>query len=370
MKITKVGGLEAVMHNPESIHNYFAWPTAARLQNGRLAVVASGFRMAHLCPFGKLVISFSDDDGATYTPPTPIIDTPLDDRDGGILPFGESGVMVTSFNHPRSPYRKWAKGWAADRGAEAYVNEYLNLITDEQEKKYNGATFRISDDCGVTFGPIYKSPVTSPHGPCLLSDGTILWVGTVHPTPANNFLKAYKINPADGSSELVGAIEDIYVNGELQLACEPYAVELDGGRIICHIRCQNIGRSSVEGNLFTLFQSVSEDKGRTWTKPVQILPDKAGAPSHILKHSSGVLIATYACRTKPYGVRAMFSFDGGETWDTENDIYVNEISTDLGYPSTVEMKDGSLLTVFYARPTVDSSEIIILQQRWDFKKNI
>lgn len=366
MKIINIGTPEIVMQNPDSHHNYFGWPTAARLQNGKIAVVASGFRMNHLCPFGKLVISYSDDDGKTYTAPAPIMDTPLDDRDAGILPFGESGVIVTSFNHPRASYRSWAKSWAEKMGVTEYVNQYLDMITDEEEAKYLGATFRISNDCGVAFGPIMKSPVTSPHGPCVLSDGSVLWVGRVHPGGSSDFIKAYKMN-ADGTFELVGAIEDIYVDGEKQLSAEPYTIELDDGRLLCHIRVQNRNKSSVDGTLFTIFQSVSDDLGKTWSKPSQILPDKSGAPSHIIKHSSGMLIATYGRRIVPYGIKAMFSNDNGETWDVDNDVYVNEITTDLGYPSTIELDDGSLLTVFYARPTKESPAVVIMQQRWRFE---
>lgn len=365
MKIINIGAPEIVMQNPDSHHNYFGWPTVTRLQNGKIAVVASGFRMNHLCPFGKLVISYSEDDGKSYTAPAPILDTPLDDRDGGILPFGESGVMVTSFNHPRASYRSWAKGWAEKMGVSEYVNIYLDMITDEEEAKYLGTTFRISNDCGVTFGPIMKSPVTSPHGPCVLSDGSILWVGSEHPRHKSDFIKAYKIN-TDGTFEYVGVIEDICVDGEKQLSAEPYAIELDDGRILCHIRAQNLGKSSVDGNLFTIFQSVSDDKGKTWSKPEQVLPNKSGAPSHIIKHSSGILISTYGRRISPYGIKAMFSANNGKTWDVDNDIYVNEITTDLGYPSTIELADGSLLTVFYARPTNESPTAVIMQQRWRF----
>ncbi|MBQ8552488.1 MAG: hypothetical protein IJ428_06720 [Clostridia bacterium] len=67
MKITPIGSPETVMHNPDSRHNYFAWPTVTRLQNGKLAVVASGFRLFHVCPFGKTVISYSEDDGYPST---------------------------------------------------------------------------------------------------------------------------------------------------------------------------------------------------------------------------------------------------------------------------------------------------------------
>jgi len=39
---------KVICSNENSIHNYFAWPTVARLQDGRLAMVASGFRLTHL----------------------------------------------------------------------------------------------------------------------------------------------------------------------------------------------------------------------------------------------------------------------------------------------------------------------------------
>ena len=264
MKIKAIGSPEIVMQNKDSLYNYFAWPTAARLQNGKIAVAASGFRMGHLCPFGKTVVAISENDGKTYSAPAPIIDTPLDDRDGGILPFGESGVMVTSFNTNKAASSFYGKmDWAKNMGVTAFIEEHLNLISDEVEAKYLGASFRFSNDCGVTYGPIYKSPVSSPHGPCTLSDGSILWVGN---SGGIEKIEAHRIN-LDGTSEYVGEIEGIYVDGELQSACEPYAVQLDDGRLLCHIRVQNIGKDSIRSSLFTLFQSVSEDLGKTWSKP-------------------------------------------------------------------------------------------------------
>lgn len=61
MKINSIGGLKTVISNRDSMHNYFGWPTSARLKNGKIAVGASGFRLGHVCPFGKSVISYSDD---------------------------------------------------------------------------------------------------------------------------------------------------------------------------------------------------------------------------------------------------------------------------------------------------------------------
>ena len=40
MKITKIDSPQVIMSNPESRHCYFGWPTVARLQNGKIAVVA------------------------------------------------------------------------------------------------------------------------------------------------------------------------------------------------------------------------------------------------------------------------------------------------------------------------------------------
>ena len=90
---------KVICENPHSPFNYFAWPTVERLPSGELAMVCSGFRTAHVDPFGKLVICYSRNEGKTWTRPAVLIDTPLDDRDGGICTFSGGRVMVTTFNN-------------------------------------------------------------------------------------------------------------------------------------------------------------------------------------------------------------------------------------------------------------------------------
>lgn len=366
MKIIPIGEPKIIMSNPFSRHNYFGWPTVARLQNGRLAVVASGFRLEHVCPFGKTVISFSEDEGEHYTAPAPVIDTVLDDRDGGILAFGKSGVMVTSFNNTTKFQRQYAQG----KETEDYRLSYIDLIDEKEEARDIGATFRISFDCGVTFGKAYKSPITSPHGPTELRDGRILWVGRTFSqndsAMPNDCVCAYHVLPESGKMEYLGRIDDVVIDGKKMLSCEPYAIELEDGSILCHIRVQSTVSSKLH---FTTYQSVSRDGGRSWSKPQPLLPKLGGAPAHIIRHSSGVLISVYGYREFPYGVKAMFSHDDGKTWDADHDLYVNGISSDLGYPSTVELSDGSLLTVFYAR-TKERGPAVIMQQRWRFDNEI
>ena len=129
MNIELIGNPKTIISNPHSHHGYFAWPTVSRLQDGKIAVGASGFRVEHVCPFGKAVISYSQDGGETYTLPAPVIDTPLDDRDAGICPFGESGVIFTSFNNSAEMQREYNQD-------DKYVQSYIDTITKEDEEKY------------------------------------------------------------------------------------------------------------------------------------------------------------------------------------------------------------------------------------------
>ena len=59
----------------------------------------------------------------------------------------------------------------------------------------------------------------------------------------------------------------------------------------------------------------------------------------------------------------MTSVDGGKSWEKDIRIYENTVSDDIGYPSTVELDDGTLLTVFYARKD-ENSPCEIMQQKW------
>lgn len=358
MEIIQLDAPKVIMSNPLGRHKYFGWPTLTRLRDGRLAASASGFRIAHVCPFGKAVVSFSNDDGKSYTPPTIVIDTVLDDRDCGLCPFGESGLIVTSFNNSVSFQRKVNDGCKAPI-KKAYIDSYLDSISQEEETEVIGSLFRVSFDNGDTFGKIYKSPITSPHGPAELKNGDILWVGAKF---GGAEILAYKLDPFNGEMTYIGKIDTDELKKENIVPAEPYVFELDDGTLICHIRADRGGERSV----FTLYQSVSKDGGATWSKPMRILAERGGAPAHIMRHSSGVLISSYGYRDRDYGIKAMFSTDDGKTWDTDNYIYRSEgDSSDLGYPCTVELEDGSLLTAFYIRQEYGVS--VIMQQRWTFK---
>lgn len=375
--IVKINIIEnkTIISNDDSIFNYFGWPTVARLKNGKLAVATSGFRLAHVCPFGKCVVSFSENEGKTWSLPTPVIDTFLDDRDGGITAFGESSVIVTSFNNEVDFQRNcgiavYDKGSGSSdsktRFRAPFANAYLDIIEEEHPdwRKYLGSTFRISHDNGVTYGDLKTIPITCPHGPTEMPDGTLLYVGRRF-SENDSFrdethISCYKVYP-DGNYELIGEIENA---GEGYNSCEPHTILLKDGTLITHIRMEGNGR-------FSIYQSESEDLGKTWTKPHQLLPERGGAPAHIIE-KDGVLISTYGYRQAPYGIRVMFSYDQGKTWDINHTLVDSECSSDLGYPSSVILEDGNILTVYYSRRsenrTAAKNSCVIKQIIWNFEK--
>lgn len=363
MMIKIIEKTKVICSNRDSIHNTFAWPTVARLQDGTLAMVASGFRMRHVCPFGKSVICYSHDNGRTWSRPTVLTDTLLDDRDTGILPYGKRNVIVTSFTDS-TDFQRYAVEWVeknqkVDLQQELY-NKYISAYLDatdtlSPDEKYLGSGYIISHDGGYTFGERHMCEISSPHGPTVLNDGRVIYVGTVWNKyiaktawKENNYsqIKCYILNENE-EFEYLSEIKFKEGNEKFSEFCEPYAIVLPNGKLIVHIRVQVDYEND---SAMCIYQCESYDDGRSFTEPHKILEPGEGAPSHILRCNDGTLIATYGHRIKPYSIKTMISRDDGETWKTGLTVCKtpNEDARDLGYPSSVELPDGTILTIFYA----------------------
>ena len=63
------------------------------------------------------------------------------------------------------------------------------------------------------------------------------------------------------------------------------------------------------------------------------------------------MICSYSRRTNGIrSQRAAVSYDGGETWAEDYTIDDRlDYVCDMGYPASVELSDGSILTVYYQR---------------------
>jgi len=113
----------------------------------------------------------------------------------------------------------------------------------------------------------------------------------------------------------------------------------DGKRLLA------ASRTSGEGRL-DLF--VSEDNGRNWALHGP-LTGPSQHPSHLAKLSDGHVLVTYGIRHRGfYGIGARVSADDGQTWMSPMVLVDLDGAFDGGYPASVELKDGAILTAYYA----------------------
>ena len=334
---------KVICQNEKSKFNYFAWPTVDRLPNGALAMVCSGFRTRHIAPFGKGTICYSYDEGQTWPPPAVIIDTPQDDRDCGIASYSGKTIVTTFNNGIKHQLTLMREVTPLD---QAYVDE---IDCEKADEDYYGPLCCVTED-GYTFSDVKKLPVQNPHGPCPDKNGGLFFIGNPFSMgqPYRD-LECYSMDK-EGNFTFLSRIP----TPEGQLYCEAHAIVLED-RVIAMIR---------EVKTFRIIQHTSFDGGKTWDEGHYIEAVANGAPPHIMRHSNGTLICAYGRRAKPYGEMVMFSADNGETWDCDYFLYYDAPHPDLGYPATVELKDGSLLTVYYQRKE-GCDNCVIMQSTWE-----
>ncbi|MBI5819809.1 MAG: exo-alpha-sialidase [Verrucomicrobia bacterium] len=92
----------------------------------------------------------------------------------------------------------------------------------------------------------------------------------------------------------------------------------------------------------------SDDDGATWQGPQPVTePDQINA--HLARLKDGRLLLSYGNRVKgQFGVMAKLSSDEGKSW-SEPLRLAHTLSSDCGYPSSVQRPDGKIVTVYYAR---------------------
>ena len=81
-----------------------------------------------------------------------------------------------------------------------------------------------------------------------------------------------------------------------------------------------------------------------------------------MTRSSGCVVCVYGDRHEPYGQRAPVSRDGLR-WGEEIILRDDGANRDLGYPSSVELEDGSILTVYYRRLPEDAKNSALYTRR-------
>jgi hypothetical protein len=288
--------------------------------------VYSGGREAHVCPYGRVELIRSLDEGKTWSHPQVVWDTPIDDRDAGILETPRGALLVSTFTS--LVYEKQPK-----------YREIRQAIEAAQRQSLLDSWMLRSTDGGLTWSAAYRVPVNSPHGPIALSDGRLAYPGKVLYGKSGEIGVCFSVD--DGLTWKDFAPIPTRAGDQHENYHELHGVEVKPGHLLVHIRNHNAT------NAQETLQSESLDGGETWTAPRPI--GVWGLPSHLLRLRDGRLLMSYGYRRAPRGNHARVSNDQGRTW-SEPKVLSDDGSGDLGYPSTVELADGSLFALWYEVP--------------------
>lgn len=356
-----------VRRNTDGWFPYQGWPTVAKDKNGTLYAVASGHRLAHVCPFGKDLMYVSYDEGETWSAPQIVNDTKLDDRDAGLVCWGDGNMLLTWFNNTEDIYTAESRVARWPNLAQPFTVAMVEKWKDVPREEF-GSFSRVSRDYGKTWSAPRKAPVTAPHGPIRRADGSFLYVGSERlsdlgvPEKAICAVQSFD----DGATwEFLSTLPvPVLEDGSLPTAiCEPHCVDLGDNEILAAVRCvtNNDANEISKNHKMTTYTCRSLDGGKTWQEPVFM--KEFGAPPHFMIHSSGALILSVGKRVVPYGQYVRVSYDKGHTWSEDTLISPESAFTDQGYPSTVELSNGDLLTVYYQKVPGDDY-CSVLYTRW------
>ncbi len=177
-----------------------------------------------------------------------------------------------------------------------------------------GTGLEMDDDTVVW--PVYT---TGPPGPVLMSsaDGGVTWAhrGTVGPNKGLN---------------------------------ETAIQTCPTGKMVAFMRCDNRGINPRYHDRRVLFTATSTDLGRTWSEPV--MHDVVGVPFHTISMPGGNVLLVYGCRDEnPLGIRARLIDPECEDIAGAEEIILRDdgATTDLGYPESVLLPDGTALVTYY-----------------------
>lgn len=147
-------------------------------------------------------------------------------------------------------------------------------------------------------------------------------------------------------------------------AIMPASVRLPDGDLLVALRCgEPVSGDAPWRHWIDLYRSA--DVGQTWS-PVNWNPPSTGIngnPPTLNCLPDGRLCLTYGYRDAPQGICARLSEDDGRTWSDEIRLREDGGTPDCGYPRTVVLPDGTIVTAYYYADRFDGERYIACT-RW------
>jgi Neuraminidase (sialidase) len=311
-----------------------------RLRNGDILLFTRE-ATEHIANDGDVIMVRSGDGGRTWGSKQVVAAIKdLDEREGCGIQLKDGtivvGVYYNNLYGPDGAYKSNLGKTKADderRGLGAYI-----VTSKDDGKTWSKPNY--IDTKGMPFenleGPT-DAPIEMPDGSIVM--GVIAYA--LEGDPKNLAAVMLKSTDQGQTWQYLSTIA-ADPGGKLGGFMEPGIVRTKTGRIAAALR--NHGPDQA------LWTTYSDDDGKTWAPAKQT--DMIGHPADLIQLSDGRLMASYGIRpehARPGGVRACFSSDNGATWDIRTEIQIrNDFSNlDVGYPESIQMADGSVLTVYY-----------------------
>lgn len=343
---------------------YSCFPAIVRTQAGDLWVSfrrAGGFSVEalrrgqydHVDKGARIALAHSLDGGVTWAPARVLapFDPECGEQDPSITGLRDGTLLINFFRWRVVPAEE--KGRLLYPARQQYDGSWSDVEGPWIIRSFDrGATWEHSPTL-VSSHPLPRAGTSD--AVLELPDGTLLMV-IYGADPGSRVCRAYGVRSTDGGATwgepgLIARDPEGRVSFE-----EPALARAPDGRLVALLR------SGEPGNYQYLHQAFSYDDGRTWQDLAET--PMWGHPAHVLTLADGRLLCSYGYRRPPYGVRACFSRDGGATWDIEAEVVLRDDggSRDLGYPCSVELPDGTLVTVYYMH--TDDGVRHIAATRW------
>jgi hypothetical protein len=312
-----------------SMEGYF--PVAVRTGPNSIAAI---FRTGapHIGITGTLAVSTSSDGGRSWSDPLEI-QPRWDDNRNPAFGVNHSGELVAAFWKARLLCYEES---AADRGLSWAGTQ------DNERGKTTPALYHCRSADG---GRTWSEP--QPYGSALL--GWASPYGRIITAPDGALLMSIyggarePISGVEDTSILLRSRDEGQTWGDETLVAHGYNETsyafLPNGVLI--------GAARSESGHVAILSSI--DLGRNWSAPIQVTRD-GEHPADLILLESGRLLLTFGRRTRPMGCGALLSADGGRSWDIDHEVLLagdGVENGDLGYPSTVQLATGQIVTLLY-----------------------